>query len=372
MTTKTPRPQRPGSRRTLYALLTLLAALAGVYLLLPPSWFEIPEEAPAGRGEASPPIAPGSPPPPQTLEQLRAAAASAPLDYSVRSRYGMALASAGQSDAALKEFQAAARLAPESPLVHHNLGVFYLNTNQPDKADAAFLRELELAPGDGRAHHYRGLALQARRRYPEAAAQFQLATRLSPDLPDPYLALATLLTEKRPPQEIKSYVDEYLRTGGANKGLAYHALSRAYRSKQEYDTAIRYAEMATQAEPNNYAYWRNLGQLHSFARRYDDADRTLRKAAQLARNPSPVYIEIGMNAQKAGRFPEAIQALQKALELSPKTGNIHLYLARVYQRTGDQEAARREEAAYRAWERENVLELNRRQGVTQPPPKAAE
>jgi tetratricopeptide (TPR) repeat protein len=348
-------PVKP--RRSLFVLLGTLALLGVIYLSLPKSWFEIPEENP----QAAPSRAQNAPgaqsaPDAATLDQMRLAVQNAPLDYALRSRYGVALAAAGRLAEAQEEFLTAIRLAPESPVVHHNLGLFYLNSNQPAKADAAFQRELELAPGDGRAHYFRGLALQSLRRYPEAAAQFEMAGKLAPALAEPYLSLATLLSENRPPEEIQGYVDIYLKRGGTNKGLAYHALSRSYRTKQNHAEAIRYAEMATKESPEMVMYWRNLGQLYSAARRFDEADKTLRKVTEMTRDPSPVFVEIAVNAQKAGRYPEAIEAYKRALEIRPQDGTIHLYLSRAYMLAGDMEASRREEQEFRRWERKNQEE----------------
>jgi tetratricopeptide (TPR) repeat protein len=345
---------RPRSRRSLFLLLGMLALLGVVYLSLPKSWFEIPEDNPQTPASGGQP-APGAPEA-ATLDQMRIAVQNAPQDYALRSRYGVTLAAAGRLAEAQEEFQTAIRLAPESPIGHHNLGLFYLNSNQPEKADAAFQRELELAPGDGRAHYFRGLALQSLRRYPEAKAQFELAGKLAPALAEPYLSLATLLSENRAPEEIQGYVDIYLQRGGTNKGLTYHALSRSYRAKQNHAEAIRYAEMATKESPEMVMYWRNLGQLYSAARRFDEADKTLRKVTEMTRDPSPVFVEIAVNAQKAGRYPEAIEAYKRALEISPQTGNIRLYLSRAYQLAGDMEAARREEQEFRKWERKNQEE----------------
>lgn len=355
------RAQPAKSRRSLLVLLGMLALLGVIYLSLPKSWFEIPQDGPqaaASGGRNAPGVQ--SAPDAATLDQLRTAVQNAPQDYVLRSRYGMALAAAGRLTEAEEEFRTAIRLAPESPIAHHNLGLFYLNSNQPEKADAAFQRELELAPGDGRAHYFRGLALQSLRRYPEAEAQFEMAGKLAPALAEPYLSLATLLSENRTPEEIQGYVDIYLKRGGTNRGLAYHALSRSYRKKQNHTEAIRYAEMATREAPEMVMYWRNLGQLYSAARRFDEADKTLRKVSEMTRAPSPVFVEIAVNAQKAGRYPEAIEAYKRALEISPQDGNIHLYLSRAYMLAGDMEAARREEQEFRAWERKNQAEKLRR------------
>ncbi len=333
-------------KRSLYVLVGLLAVMGIVYFALPKSWFEIPDEnkKPA--------------PPPDVQAIVKQTADS--KDFKEHLQAGMELAHAGKFAEAEARIKTAARLAPELPIVHHNLGVFYLNANQPDKADAAFQQELELAPGYGPAHYSRGLTLQARRRYAEAALQMELATQLSPDFPDPYLALATQLSGKRPVETIQKWVDTYLRLNGTNKGLAYYDLSLAYKTKKDYTPAVKYGELALKEDGNSYLFLRNMGQLYSYVNNTEAADTFLRKAVALAKTPSPVYIEIGMNAQKRNRLDEAVAAMKKSLELSPQTGNVHFYLSRIYVRQGAKELAAKEDAAFREWQKREIAEINRR------------
>lgn len=354
---------KPTSKRSLMILGGVCGILVIVYLSLPKSWFFIPPDEEKTQ-KAAPAQAPSNGAP--DLTSLKDAALKAPLDYTARSRYGMALVANGQMDKGLEEFLAAERLAPESPIVHHNLGIYYMNSNQHDKADLAFQKELELAPGDGRAHYFRGVTLQSRRIYKEANNQFELATKLAPNFADTYLALASMQAEKDPPEAIKAHIDNYLKYGGVSKGVAYHLLSRSYRSKQNYPEAIKYAEMAIKENPNAAMFVRNLGQIYTYSRRFDEADKTLRQVAGMIKDPSPVYIEIGMNAQKAIRYPAAEEAFKKALEISPQTGNIHIYLSRLYLLMGNKEAALTEEKAFRAWERKKAEDALRLQKITPP------
>ena len=347
MAADVPRPIDRRARTRLFWLSGALTGVAAIYLCLPRSWFEVSEKP------VSPvPAAVTAPAAPASLDVMRSAAAKAPLDFTARSRYGMALSAAQRNAEALAEFRAAASLAPESPAVHHNLGVFYLNNGRPAEADTEFCRELEIIPGIGSVHYFRGLALQAEHKNTEAAAQFRLAIDLAPDVPEPYLALAAQRGDKQPIDQTRSLVQNYLRLGGS-QNVANFVLSRACRAQQLYVEAAQYAELTVKESPNSYAYWHNLGQIYSYARRFQDADRALLRALGLAHDKSTVYIELGMNAQNAGRLADAIAAFKNALESNPGTGNVHIYLARAYQRQGDQESAKREEAAFRRWNREH-------------------
>ncbi len=288
------------------------------------------------------------------LSRLRAAAGQMPTDYIARSRYAMALDRAGQYDEALREFKAAVRLAPESPVVYHNLGVHYLNLRQPALADEAFCRELEVAPGDGGAHYYRGVALQSQRRNAAAAAQFEEAIGLSPNLPDSYLSLAIVRTKELPESKIQQLLDRYIHLTG-KPALAHYVMSGAYRTWHKYPEAIRYAEMSVQEEGSNYAYVHNLGQLYSYARHWDDADRTLNASLRLTPKPALPLTELGVNAEKAGRFAPAIEYFHQALAADPTNGLLHQFLYRNYQRQGDAAAAQREERAFRLWQRASTV-----------------
>ncbi len=349
MAAEAPHAARSRSRTRLFWLIGLLCVVAVIYLCLPKSWFEIPDTNPRPARPASPPTTQA---PSASLEALRTEAAQRPLDYGARSRYGMALAAAGNRAEALKEFLAAARLAPNSPGVYYNLGIFYLNSDRRDmldRADAAFCHELELTPGDGRVHYFRGLIFERRLQNAQAISQFQLARALAPNLPDTYLSLALLLTRQQPEQS-RQLIDDYIRLSG-DKTLAYYVLSGAYKTRHEYPEAAHYAETTVQMDPNNFGYWHNLGQIYFLAGRAADADRILQHALVMAKDKSDVLIELGMNAQKAGKLPQAVDYLHQALAASPQLGFIHLYLARIYPRMGDSAAAQREETLFRQWQR---------------------
>lgn len=364
------RPTPASSGKRIMLLLGTLAALGLIYFSLPKSWFEIPDTTTAtstGKAVSTPPrnsvpLRPTQSAPGENIVALQDAARQNPLDFGTRSRYGMALASAGRGREALEEFQAAARLAPESPGVHHNLGIYYLNTEQLQKAETEFCRELEIAPGDGRVHYYRGLIFQRQHKDKEAVAQLREAMALAPQLPDSYLTLAMQLTRSGDEAQVRSLADTYIRLHG-DKALADYVLSGAYRTWKNYPEAIRYAEMTVQLASNNYGYWHNLGQVYSYAHRWDDADRALHRALELAHDPSTPLIELGMNAQDARRFEDAEKYYKSALVSSPKTGNIHLYLTHLYQKWNKEPEAHDEERLFRRWEIENNARLNSK-GIT--------
>jgi Flp pilus assembly protein TadD len=356
------------SPKRIVILLGGLVIAGIVYAALPRSWFEIPDDTVAGRNSVHVSNSPSAAPNPQSqssttdrLATLRAEAEKNPLDFGARSRYGMALSSAGRSLEALSEFQKAARVAPDVPGVHHNLGVYYLNAGHLSTADVEFCRELELAPGDGRAHYFRGLILQSQHKDPEAAGQFRAAIALAPDLPDSYLSLAIQVTRSRDEAQVRSLADSYVRLGG-NKAVADYVVSGAYRTWKRYPEAAQFAEMTVQQSPNNYGYWHNLGQIYSYARRWDDADRALRRAQELAQDPSTVLIELGMNAQGAQRFQIAEGYFKSALVASPRTGNIHHYLSDLNKLWKREQEARNEAKLFHQWEKENAAERRRRSG----------
>jgi protein O-GlcNAc transferase len=350
VTGKAPDKSPAHGRKRLLWLLGGLVVLGVTYLALPASWYTVPDEkvpAAPGSGKTAAGTEPGpAGGAPVTLEQAQAAVASAPTDYVARSRYGFALASAGKPKEALAELKTAVRLAPESPAAHFNLGVLLLQNGRPAEADEAFCRLLEISPGDGNGHYHRGLALVQQQKREEAVRQFKLAAALSPDLPEPYSAMASELSSTQSPDATKTLVDEFVKRGG-DEGLGNLIISRAYRDHKDYATSLSYAEKAVKVNPNSVILVRNLAEAYTNAGRWSDADSTLRKALPLTKKPAEVYAAIAANAEKAGRLPDAAEALRQALASDPNDLLLHKNLAEVYQRLGDTAAAQTEEEAYR-------------------------
>lgn len=102
---------------------------------------------------------------------------------------GRAYRETGFLTEAIEEFQKALTLDPKFPRVHYYLGLTYLLKGGAEKlgdAQEQFKIELASHPDEFFAHYYLGIAATVERRWPDAVAYLQTASRLQPDNPDPY------------------------------------------------------------------------------------------------------------------------------------------------------------------------------------------
>ncbi len=330
-------------------LLVILVALGGTFFLLPKSWFEIPDVKPVIRDQnvAVSDVHSTSTP---SVEDLAALVAQTPMDYSVRTRYGLALMAKSREKEALTEFLEAKRLAPANPVVYQNLGGYYLTVHDYKQADEMFSKGVELSPSDGKPHFYRGMALQGMGKHAEALEQFHTSVTLSPDFADGWINLAIEGTKDEPEQKVVEYAKTYEKLT-SNSGLSNFVLSGAYRTWHKYDQAANYGELSVKSDPKNYVYWHNLGKIYTYSRKFDRAERALETAMTLTSKPAMIYQERAVNMLNSGKYEKAIEFYKSALAASPSSGHLHHSISRTYLKLNDLANSAKEEALFREWER---------------------
>ena len=331
------------------ALITALMLLGATYLMLPKSWFEVPDDKPAAQVQNIP-VKDVQQSPALDIEVLATQVIKTPLDYAVRTRYGLALATNGKLKEALTEFLEAKRLAPDNPVVYQNLGGYYLTVHDYKRADEMFVKVTELSPAEGKGHYFRALAAQGMGKHDIALEQFHLSVKLSPEFADGWINLAMEGTKAEPEEKVLEYARTYERLT-RNEGLSNFVISGAYRTWHKYDQAAQYAELSVKTDPKNYAYWHNLGKIYSFARKFDKSDKALETAMYLTSKPAIIYQERAVNMLNSGKYQRALEFYKSALAASPASGNLHHSISRTYLKMNDITNAAKEEALYRDWER---------------------
>ncbi len=106
---------------------------------------------------------------------------------------GEALASRGDSDAALAHFREAVRISPDYPYAQNNLGVELRHRQQPAEAAEHFKTALRHRPDFPEAHNNLGNALLDLARFDEAAAEYRAALGLRPDYAEAHNGLGGAL-----------------------------------------------------------------------------------------------------------------------------------------------------------------------------------
>ena len=207
------------------------------------------------------------------------------------------------------EFRAAIRLNPYEESYHLEFASSLLQRHEFEQAiqviaggkknfDKSPQLELELGAG------YYGL-----RRFAEAAASFQRTIALSPDLEEPYIVLGKML------DQVPAKLPE---------------LTRIF-------------EAFEQAHPDNYLGY--LVHAKALAQRPDSskaAEVLLKKACLLSPQAAEPHFELAVLEERQQRLGEAAAEFEQAALLVPRDPATHYHLARVYDRLGKSELAKRE------------------------------
>jgi len=137
------------------------------------------------------------------------------------------------------------------------------------------------------------------------------AAELDPDLPDAQIALAQVERTSGDMEKSMERIRELLKKT-PNPVLAYGALSSNYEQLGKMDQAIIFRQAATQAEPDDWRSWYDLGLLYARLNRYDEAAAAFEKAEPRA--PADVTLPLEMSGTVAlgqGHVEKALQVYER-------------------------------------------------------------
>jgi Flp pilus assembly protein TadD len=110
----------------------------------------------------------------------------------------------------------------------------------------------------------------------------------------------------------------------------------------EREKADAYLLRAYRGRPNDPYINMNMGLYHLDGRRPEKALYHFRRSLRDRRLAGKVYLYMGVATMQMGMAGEAASLFKKAADREPKNIAPHLYLAEIYWKAGDEEAARRE------------------------------
>lgn len=220
----------------------------------------------------------------------------------------------GQTPAETIQVLEAAVARDKADFVAWNLlGVLYGRERRWDEALTAFARGVEAEPRAADTLVNRGWILMELRRYDEAVAAFEAALKLQPRLARAHAGLGSAVVEAR---------------GDYEKGMD------------------RYLE-AVKLDPDNPAFFNDLGWLAYKMRRYPEAVAALEKAAALDPGDPMIQTNLGLAYEKVDRAEQAVGHLERALALAPHY-TLALYgLGKAHEARGQYREAM--QAYYEAW-----------------------
>jgi tetratricopeptide (TPR) repeat protein len=205
-------------------------------------------------------------------------------------------------------------------------------------AVVAYARSVELDPKNPMVRSEYGLALVAVGRSEEALEQWQQASKLAPDYPDPLFNIALLYSQEgREAEAITLFkkvleLDDKFMEANLSLGSVYFKQGRTQEALAQWEAALK-----TKPEWQKALY--NIGLLKMHGGRFDEArDYYLRSTVA-----DPTHLEsqlgLGLVLYISGRTDEGIKRLEDALEQIPNEPALMDLLSIGYARSGDFKSA---------------------------------
>jgi Flp pilus assembly protein TadD len=222
----------------------------------------------------------------------------------------------GDSLAAVRSYQGAVALAPTQEDYHLSLGLELVRHKSFEPALLVFQQAADLFPTSARLHMALGMTYFLMGRYADATRTLLRATDLGPD---PTLAFEYL-------GETLSYGTESPRPDALKKLCDYSDAHPRESKLAAYCGALLFRKAYAAGETSEAP---------------KIIDR-LEKVARLSpRDPTPPC-QLGKAYEWVGRWPEALREWQECARLQPDSSEAHYRLARLYQRLGEKDQARKE------------------------------
>jgi tetratricopeptide (TPR) repeat protein len=97
-----------------------------------------------------------------------------------------------------------------------------------------------------------------------------------------------------------------------------------------------------------------LGRLRHVGKALDEAERLYRRALELEPTHPTARFNLGVVLEDRGATADAIAEYLEAVRIDPRVADVHFNLARLYQQSGDQQAALRHFSRFRALTRNST------------------
>lgn len=155
---------------------------------------------------------------------------------------GQEAARKGDNDKAASLFGQAVAQHPQFGLAHNELGLIYMRTGKLDKALEAYKLAAQTLPEDPFVQLNYGTALTQKKEYAEAEKQLRAALKRLDKSAAGHLYLGIALIGLRNLNEAEPELQQAVRLGGEQMGLAHKYLGGVYWGRKEYKRAAEELE----------------------------------------------------------------------------------------------------------------------------------
>ena len=246
---------------------------------------------------------------------------------------------AGSAKRAIEPLKTATQLEPKNASAWYGLGKVYGEAHQPALAVEAINRAVQLAPN--KADYWRDLGQLSRHYYkfPEAKQQYEKAISLNASDPISHFWLGQLLVQMGDTPELRQKAEQELREAirlGPDLPDAYFELGQLYEHQELWEKALeqfRTARKLQNSSDDKSIYHEGF---------------CLVKLGEAQKDPGKIKEgrELVAGSQALGEVKRQIADLTNRMIAEPQNRDLHLQLARLYSRIGNDSGALQNYALY--------------------------
>jgi TonB family protein len=259
-------------------------------------------------------------------------------------------------------------LKPDDPEVRRDLGKLLYDSRKYEDAIAAYQDTLGLFAGEpgkkwaefhGDALYMLGASNFMLKRYPEALAFYEQATKVEPPYEPARLQreiAVTLLRLGRSGEAIET-AKKVIETDPTNTD-GYQALAAAYHDDHQYQQAVDIVKSALQLKPEDQALWTILADNYQHVGNLTEAEKAYGYLIRVNPGGGEAYLGLASVLARQNKPSEAETLLRKGVALSPANPNGHLELGGLLARQGRSKEAEAEYRKALELDPDNPLVLN--------------
>lgn len=186
-----------------------------------------------------------------------------------------------------------------------------------------------------------GVRLVSEGRYEEALTHLEAASKLRPDVVDPYVTMGECYLRWGKHAEAVEFLEK-ARDMKPDDGGIILRLGMAYEASRMMEEALEAYEEAVRRNPSSYEARNNLGNTYLRRGELGRARDQFEKAQDISQGKPHAVFNLGLTYAREGKFEEAIGYYRRAIAISPTFYFAHYSLGNALYETGDKAGAEAE------------------------------
>ena len=245
-----------------------------------------------------------------------------PTAWLAMNNLGVALASEGKPEEAVRQYENALRVRPGYAEAHNNMGVALAAQERYREAIVQYRAALKIWPTYAGAHNNLGTALASEGRVQDSIREFREALRITPDYAEAHRNLGIAMVLNGEVEGALRHFQEALRIR-PGYAEAHNDLGMALASRGSFDEAIGHYQEALRRSPQDAKTRNNFGMALASRGKLQEAMEQYKEALRIQPDYADAHNNLGTALASQGKVQEAMEQYREALRIKPDSADAH-------------------------------------------------